>query len=115
MNPRSGEHDPNDARGLGTPATAGGSDIDAELADIETDASLSNALRTLLQPPEDIEARVADTVSDQLISRSAGATVLDLLGLGPRTIAFLLTGAPGPADRSTDIVDPLDTGRRSQP
>lgn len=75
-----------------------GSDIDDELA--ADDGSLSNALRTLLQAPEDIEHRVADTVSGQLLGRSTAGTALDLVGLGVRTLAFFLTASADGADRN---------------
>jgi hypothetical protein len=71
--------------------------LDAELdAD---DGALQGSLRALLAPPSDIEHRVADEVSQQLIARSAAGTALDLLGLGVRTLMTILTEPPAAADR----------------
>ncbi|UDY36349.1 hypothetical protein [Dermatobacter hominis] len=72
--------------------------IDAELE--ADDGQLRGSLRALLEPPSDIEDRVADTVSQQLIGRSAAGTALDLLGLGVRTLMTILTEPPPPADRN---------------
>jgi len=74
--------------------------LDRELA--ATDAVLSSSLRAILAPPEDIEDRVADTVSQQLIGRSVAGTALDLLGLGARALMAILTDGGPPADRYPD-------------
>ena len=73
-------------------------DIDAALE--ADDGHLRGSLRALLAPPSDIEDRVADTVSQQLIGRAAAGTALDLLGLGVRTFMTILTEPPPPADRN---------------
>ncbi len=75
------------------------SEIDRELD--RGDPALSTSLRALLAPPTDIEDRVADQVSEQLIGGSVAGTAFDLLGLGLRTLQTILTDAPGPADRRT--------------
>lgn len=66
------------------------------------DPALSTSLRALLAPPTDIEDRVADQVSEQLIGGSVAGTAFDLLGLGLRTLQTILTETPGPADRRTE-------------
>lgn len=83
-------------------------DIDGALA--EDDASLADALRALLQPPADIEHRVADTVSDRLVGGSVGSTLIDLLGLGPRTLGMFLSGGVPPADRVREDLPQDDEG-----
>lgn len=75
-------------------------DLDHELE--LGDAALQSSLRALLAPPADIEHRVTDTVTQQLIGRSAAGTALDLLGLGIRTFAWFLTDDGGDADRSDE-------------
>lgn len=72
-------------------------DLDRELD--ATDAQLSTSLRAILAPPVDIEGRVADTVSQQLIGRSVAGTALDLLGLGARSLLAILTDEGTDADR----------------
>lgn len=75
-------------------------DIDRELA--LGDEALQTSLRALLAPPPDIEDRVTNTVTQQLIGRSAAGTALDLLGLGVRTFAWFLTDGDEDADRSRE-------------
>lgn len=75
-------------------------DVDSELE--LGDPALRVSLRALLAPPDDIEDRVADTVSQQLRGRSALGTALDLLGLGARTFGVILTDGPVGADRYKD-------------
>lgn len=101
------------ARSKDTAGSKDTADIDDELA--ADDGSLSSALRTLLQAPEDIGHRVADTVSDQLLGRSTAGTALDLLGLGVRTLAFFLTDAADGADRNDDHRTLSDDGREVAP
>lgn len=87
--------------------------VDVELDEVELDevelaeddGSLGDALRALLQPPEAIGDRVADTVSEHLASRSTSGVALDLLGLGARTLAVMLTGEAPRADRSSVDID----------
>ena len=74
--------------------------LDRELA--ATDAVLSSSLRALRAPPENMEGRVADTVSQQLIGRSVAGAALDLLGLGVRALMAILTDEGPPADRYPD-------------
>ena len=94
LEPDALEPDALELDGLGLDADA----LDAELE--ADDGALQVSLRALLAPPSDIEDRVADTVSQRLIARSAAGTALDLLGLGARTLMTILT-EPGPAaDRS---------------
>ncbi len=70
--------------------------LDAELD--ATDDAIGLSLRALLEPPTDIERRTADTVDRALHGRSALSIGMDLLGLGWRTVATILTDDPVPAD-----------------
>jgi hypothetical protein len=89
-------------------------DLDHELE--RGDDALQSSLRALLAPPADIEDRVTDTVTQQLIGRSSAGTALDLLGLGIRTFAWFLTDDGEVADRSDDdATDRRSTGPQDRP
>ena len=70
--------------------------LDAELAADE--GALGVSLRALLDPPEDISRRTTDNVDRNLHGRSALSIGMDLLGLGWRTMATILTDDPPRAD-----------------
>lgn len=92
--------DPDDVE---PPDTHSDAELDRELA--RGDELLGASLRSLLSPPSDIEERVADQVSQQLIGRSAAGTALDLLGLGVRTFMMFLSEDPSAADRDRERPD----------
>jgi hypothetical protein len=76
-------------------------DLDEGRLDAELDAGggdLGVSLRALLEPPTGIERRTADTVEETLRGRSAVSLGMDLLTLGWRTVATILTDDPPPAD-----------------
>ena len=81
------------------------SDLDLDPVELEReldrgDPALQTSLRALLAPPTDIEGRVTDQVSEQLIGGSVAGTAFDLLGLGVRTLRTILTEGTSAADRS---------------
>lgn len=105
-------------RGGGSVAPSGSEEIrdPDELGDLPdgTGSSIADALRALLEPPDDIEHRVADTVSEQLTGRSVGGIAADLVGLGARTLALFLTEGDPPADWGSDVGDEIDRTGRSR-
>jgi hypothetical protein len=76
-------------------------DLDEAALDAELEAdvgSLGVSLRALLDPPDDIGRRTTDNVDRNLHGRSALSIGMDLLSLGWRTMATILTDDPPRAD-----------------
>jgi hypothetical protein len=78
-----------------------------------TDDAIGLSLRALLEPPGDIERRTASTVDRALHGRSALSIGMDLLGLGWRTVATILTDEAVRADEEPEGMDvhPTDEDR----
>ena len=74
--------------------------LDRELAD--DDAELSEQLRALFGPVEDLGTRTAQDVDRALRSRNTFGAALDLLGVGWWTARSLLTDDHRPADRGDE-------------